>query len=67
MSLVLLIRHAHSSANGTGVLSGRKPGVHLSEIGRKQAQNLATRLGGISVKTLRSSPLERCAETIAHG
>jgi len=65
MSLVVLIRHAHSSANATGVLSGRKSGVHLSEIGRKQAQNLASRMGAISVKTLRSSPLERCEETIA--
>lgn len=65
MSLVVLIRHAHSSANASGVLSGRRSGVHLSEIGRAQAQNLATRLGAIPVKTLRSSPLERCQETIA--
>lgn len=65
MSLVVLIRHAHSSANASGVLSGQKSGVHLSDTGRKEAQNLATRLGLISVKTLRSSPLERCAETIA--
>jgi len=65
MSLVVLIRHAHSSANASGHLSGRKSGVHLSDIGRAQARGLATRLGVISVKTLRSSPLERCAETIA--
>ena len=65
MSLVVLVRHAHSNANATGVLSGRNPGVHLSPLGRKQAQNLASRLGAVSVKTLRVSPLERCQETIA--
>lgn len=65
MSLVVLIRHAHSSANASGVLSGRKSGVHLSDAGRKEARDLATRLGAIPVKTLRSSPLERCGETIA--
>lgn len=65
MSLVVLIRHAHSTANATGVLSGRKSGIHLSDVGRKQAQNLASRLGAISIKALRSSPLERCEETIA--
>jgi len=65
LTLVLLIRHAHSSANATGVLSGQKSGVHLSDIGRKQAVNLASRMGAFSVKALRSSPLERCEETIA--
>jgi probable phosphomutase (TIGR03848 family) len=65
MSLVVLVRHAHSSANARGVLSGRKPDVHLSPTGRKQALNLASRLGAVSVKTLRVSPLERCQETIA--
>jgi probable phosphomutase (TIGR03848 family) len=65
VSLVVLIRHAHSSANASGVLSGRKSGIHLSEVGSKQAKDLAGRLGAISVRALRSSPLERCQETIA--
>jgi len=65
MTLVVLIRHAHSSANATGVLSGRRVGVSLSELGRKQAKNLTSRLGAFPVKTLRSSPLERCEETMA--
>lgn len=65
MTLVLLIRHAHSEANGSGILSGRMQGIHLSSVGKKQAQELAKRLGDIPIKTLRSSPLERCEETIA--
>lgn len=65
MTLVFLIRHAHSTANGSGILSGRTEGVHLSPAGRKQARQLATRLGNIPIKILLSSPLERCQETIS--
>lgn len=65
MTLVVLIRHAHSVANGSGILAGRTEGVVLSPAGRKQAQELARRLGDIPVKSLRSSPLERCEQTIS--
>ena len=61
---VVLIRHAHSQANAKGVLSGRIPGVHLSEDGTKQANELATRLGKVRISSLRISPMERCLETI---
>lgn len=64
MSLVVLIRHAHSEANAAGILSGRRPNIALSEKGRKQAQELADRLGLLKVKEIRISPLERCIETI---
>lgn len=62
---VVLIRHAHSQANAQGILSGRILGVHLSATGISQAQELITRLGKFKVSSLRISPLERCAETIA--
>lgn len=65
MTLVVLIRHAHSIANGSGILAGRAEGVALSATGRKQASELARRLGEIPVKSLRSSPLERCEQTIS--
>lgn len=65
MTLVVLIRHAHSVANGSGILAGRTEGVSLSVAGRKQAQELARRLGDIPIKSLRSSPLERCEQTIS--
>lgn len=61
---LVLIRHAHSESNASGVLSGRLPNVHLSEKGRKQAEVLATRLGLFPVSEVRVSPMERCAETI---
>lgn len=65
MTLVVLIRHAHSVANGSGILAGRSQGVSLSPTGRKQAQELAKRLGEIPIKSLLSSPLERCEQTIS--
>lgn len=64
MTLVILVRHAHSTANASGILAGRTEGVHLSALGRVQARRLSTRLGEIPLKALRSSPLARCQETI---
>jgi probable phosphoglycerate mutase len=61
---LVLIRHAHSESNASGVLSGRIPNIHLSEKGKKQAQQLAERLGNFPVAEIRISPMERCAETI---
>ncbi|MBI3429430.1 MAG: MSMEG_4193 family putative phosphomutase [Actinobacteria bacterium] len=61
---MILVRHAHSTANGSGILAGRTEGVHLSALGKIQAKRLSTRLGEIPLKVLRSSPLERCEETI---
>jgi len=64
VSLVVLIRHAHSEANAAGILSGRRPNIALSEKGRKQAKELVARLGALKVKEIRISPLQRCVETI---
>ncbi len=65
VTMVVLIRHAHSIANGSGILAGRAEGIGLSSSGKKQARELARRLGDFPIKSLRSSPLERCAQTIA--
>ena len=62
---LVLIRHAHSQANAAGILSGRLPGVHLSEKGLEQAEHLVQRLGYFPISNLRISPMERCFETIA--
>ena len=64
MTLVILVRHAHSTANAEKILAGRAKGIHLTSVGRRQAQKLSRRLGDIEIKTLRSSPLIRCEETI---
>jgi len=62
---LVLIRHAHSESNASGILSVRIPIVHLSQKGIKQSGELATRLGIFPVAQVRISPMERCFETIA--
>ncbi|MEI6220807.1 MAG: histidine phosphatase family protein [Actinomycetes bacterium] len=62
---VVLLRHAHSTANLKGVLAGRDNRVGLSPRGKREAQELANLLGSGSFDAIYSSPLRRCRETIA--
>lgn len=59
---VVLVRHAVTGETGP-VLSGRRPGIDLSETGRAQAEAAAERLAGLPVAAVYSSPLERCMQT----
>ena len=65
MATVVLLRHARSTANGSGVLAGRSPGVELDESGRKQAGELVARLEPVPLAGVVCSPLLRCEQTIA--
>jgi probable phosphomutase (TIGR03848 family) len=60
--LLLLVRHGTTPMTGT-LLTGRLPGVHLSEEGIRQAKGAAERLSGLPLKAIYASPLERCQET----
>lgn len=62
--LLLLVRHGVTPITGKS-LTGRLPGVHLSEEGVRQAKGVAERLANLPVKAVYSSPLERCQETAA--
>jgi probable phosphoglycerate mutase len=62
VTLLLLVRHGHTPVAGK-VLTGWTRGVHLTERGREQARALVTRLDGVPVEAIYSSPLERCRET----
>ncbi len=64
MARLVFIRHAHSTANDAGILSGQLPGVSLSKKGIKQAHDLVERIGASSFDSARISPLQRCEETI---
>jgi probable phosphomutase (TIGR03848 family) len=46
-------------------LVGRTTGVHLSKLGLQQAASLVTRLQGVPVAAIYSSPLDRSLETAA--
>ena len=65
MTTVILLRHGRSTANTSGILAGRTPGIHLDETGRTQASNIADRLADIGNDRLESSPVERGRQTLA--
>jgi broad specificity phosphatase PhoE len=61
-TVVHLFRHGEVE-NPAGILYGRLPGYHLSEVGRRMAERVAHTLKGRDVTRLVSSPLERAQET----
>jgi probable phosphomutase (TIGR03848 family) len=63
MSTVILARHGRTIANATGVLAGRSPGIHLDDVGVRQAGEAAKRLEGLPLAAAVTSPLERCRDT----
>jgi probable phosphomutase (TIGR03848 family) len=63
MATLILVRHGRTTANATGVLAGRLPGVKLDETGQDQAARTGERIGAIPVAAIVSSPLERCRQT----
>lgn len=62
MSRILLVRHAPTAETGQR-LTGRLPGVSLSEPGRAAAEALAERLAAVRIHALYTSPIERTRET----
>jgi probable phosphomutase (TIGR03848 family) len=65
VSTVLLVRHGRTAANGAGILAGWTEGVALDDLGRTQIGALATRLSPVPLRTVVTSPLQRCKETAA--
>jgi broad specificity phosphatase PhoE len=63
-TIVHLVRHGEVD-NPAGLLYGRLPDYHLSDLGREMAERVAEQLGDRDVVHLRSSPLERAQETAA--
>lgn len=63
-TIVHLMRHGEVE-NVSGVLYGRLPGYHLSELGRKMADRVAERLANHNITQVIASPLERAQETAA--
>jgi len=63
MPTLVLVRHGRTSANVSGVLAGRTPGVHLDQTGREQAERAGLRLAGVRLVRVVTSPLERTVQT----
>ena len=58
----MLVRHAVTDHTGP-LLSGRMPGIDLSEKGRGQAEAAAERLSVLPIAAVYASPIERTTET----
>lgn len=61
---VILLRHGRSTANTSGTLAGRTPGVDLDDRGREQAASVVERLAGLELAAIVRSPLLRCENTV---
>lgn len=64
ITVVHVMRHGEVE-NPTGVLYGRLPGYHLSELGRRMADRVAEHLADRDITHVVASPLERAQETAA--
>jgi probable phosphoglycerate mutase len=64
MTTFYIVRHASNDCL-PHTLAGRMPGVHLNDTGRREAEELAERLGGVAINRIFSSPMERARETAA--
>jgi probable phosphoglycerate mutase len=61
---LVLVRHAVTAQTGP-LLTGRAPGVDLSDAGREQAAALGRRLAELPVVAVYASPIERTTQTAA--
>jgi probable phosphomutase (TIGR03848 family) len=59
---LVLVRHAVTAQTGP-LLSGRTPGIDLSELGVEQARAAGERLAGVPLAAIYASPIERTRQT----
>jgi len=62
---LVLVRHAVTPQTGP-MLSGRAPGIDLSELGREQAATAGERLKELPVTAIYASPIDRTRQTAEH-
>jgi probable phosphomutase (TIGR03848 family) len=62
VTVFYLVRHGLTDHTGHR-LSGRLPGIHLTDEGREQAEAVAARLADLPLKAIYSSPIDRTMET----
>jgi len=60
---IIFLRHGQAKNNIKRVLSGRSPGVPLTEQGINQAQTIAKFLKPMKISKIFSSPIERATKT----
>ncbi|HWJ10781.1 MAG TPA: histidine phosphatase family protein [Nocardioides sp.] len=63
MATLLLVRHGRTTANASGLLAGRTPGVVLDDTGVEQVTRTGARIAAVPLARLVTSPQERCKQT----
>lgn len=63
MTLIIFLRHGQAQNNVQRILTGRTPGVSLTDAGKIQAQQAADLLGQFDISAIYSSPIERAQRT----
>ena len=63
MGLIIFLRHGQAKNNTERVLSGRTPGVPLTQKGTEQASQAARLLSEMNVSAIYSSPIKRAKDT----
>lgn len=63
MGSIIFLRHGQAKNNVDRVLSGRTPGVPLTDKGKEQADGAAKLLANMNISTIYSSPIERAQST----
>jgi len=62
---LVLVRHAVTPQTGP-MLSGRTPGIELSDLGREQATHAGERLKELPITAVYASPIDRTRQTAEH-
>ncbi|HSH03010.1 MAG TPA: MSMEG_4193 family putative phosphomutase [Anaerolineae bacterium] len=66
MARILLVRHGQNDWVSKHRLAGWIEGVHLNDVGKKQAKAVAERLAELPLVAIYSSPVTRCVETATY-
>jgi probable phosphoglycerate mutase len=60
---IIFLRHGQATNNTERILSGRTPGVPLTDVGIKQAEQTAELLENMNISAIYSSPIQRAKHT----
>ena len=61
--MIIFLRHGQAENNTKKILAGRSPGVNLTEVGIKQAEQSGKMLESLNISTIYSSPIDRALQT----
>ena len=61
--MIIFLRHAQAENNTKKILAGRTPGINLTDVGKKQAEQAGKMLESLNVSAIYSSPIDRAVQT----